>query len=294
MSELGFLHTHFIPKDLMNNNSRIYAIVVPEFYPDLNNIYYDEPVFFNNIEKCIDWTNNFYNSNNIKYSIENISVLKYKDIEKIKILKNKGIISYQLYHHSNNIYFNENSGLTSEGKLLLDEIKKENIYLDLSHLSDDQIFNVLNYYNGKILISHCVCRELLEVYDYRSNSLSIETFKILSNYDCIFGIPFLNDLVCKVLHDKNETDDIIINNIALQIEFISKSVGSDRVCLGADFADYSYYSKIYKQDLHIPSVMYDFRGYNILYKILKDKKLTNKDIDNIFFLNIKNILLDFK
>lgn len=289
MLELGFLHTHFIPKKLLDTKLKIYAIVVPEFYPDLNNIYYNEPLFFNDIEKCVEWTNNFYYLNNVKYSLENISILK--DIKKIKLLKNKRVLSYQLYHNSSNIYFDEKSGLTKEGMFLLNEIQNENLYLDLSHLSDEQILSILNYYKGKILVSHCVCKELLEEKNHRANSLSMKTFKILAANNCIFGVPFLNDLVCKISHDTYETDDIIINDIAEQIKFISELVGADKVCLGPDFADYNYYSNIYKEKLYIPLIMYELEGYEVLYKILKDKKLTDEDINNIFFLNVKNMLL---
>lgn len=52
-------------------------------------------------------------------------------------------------------------GFTSEGLSLLQEMERENIILDLTHLSDQAFWQALDCFNGTVLASHNNCRALV-------------------------------------------------------------------------------------------------------------------------------------
>jgi membrane dipeptidase len=53
------------------------------------------------------------------------------------------------------------NGFTSEGLKLLQEMEKENIILDLTHLSDQAFWQAMDCFHGTVLASHNNCRALV-------------------------------------------------------------------------------------------------------------------------------------
>lgn len=292
MINLSFLHTHYIPSGLSTVDTNLKAIVALEFYPDLNYSYYNEVKYFTDIIECLRWHNDIYSDKNVRFTIENISVLD--DLTIIKEAKKMGLIMYQIFHNRANSFFDLNSGLTPKGMQLIDILTTNGIYLDLSHLNDAQISKILEVYQGKTLVSHCACKDIIETKHQRANAISSTTIKELAKRNCVFGIPFVNDIVCNISHDTNENDSIILNDVASQIIYFCKEIGSDKVSLSPDFMDLKYYSRVFGQSLKIPDSLYNCEGFNMLQNKLLAAGLSQNDIEKVFFSNVDRLFFNGK
>ena len=289
MINISFLHTHYIPKQLIEQIHIDSSIVALEVYPDLLYSYYRDYSIFGSLEECIYWHNIQYAGRLIKFTIENIALLK--DVSSLKIAKEMGLVAVQLYHSQTNAYFDKKRGLTDLGYRLLNSLTEYDIFLDLSHLNDIEINYVLSRYSGKVINSHCVCSELIETINPRSNAISSDTIKRLSERNCLFGIPFVNDMVAKVPHDTEENDSSIMIDIVSQIVYFVKCAGAENVALGPDFMDTVYFSKVYKHNIKIPDVLFKASGYQIISIFLKQNNISEKDIRLIMCENINNLLI---
>lgn len=284
MNKVSFLHTHYLPRRLLEEVDVESSIIALEIYPDLLMKYYNDYDVFYSLEDCISWHRDKYLNKAIKFSIENIELLK--NINSLAIAKDMGLAVVQLFHSRNNRYFDSKSGLTDAGYKLLHELIDNDIILDLSHLNDNAICHVLNRYDGKIILSHCVCSDLIETIHPRANAISRYTIDKLIDRGCLFGIPFVNDLVAIISHDTMESDTILINDIISQIIFFAKYVGTRNVALGPDFMDFEYFSKVFKQDIKIPKPLFEAAGYQIIWRNLRDNNFSDEEIILIMRENV--------
>lgn len=288
MDKVSFLHTHYLPPRLLNDYLIDTSVIAIEMYPDLLLSYYGDYDVFDSLEDAISWHSDQYEGQSVKFTIENIAILK--DPRSLKKTKDLGLAVVQLFHSNSSSYYDKSMGVTSEGCHLLRKIQENDLILDLSHLDDNGINQVMNLYSGKVIISHCVCRELVETIHPRTNTISKETIKLLSDRGCLFGIPFVNDLVSSISHDTNENDDGIIKDIISQLLFFVNYAGAENVSLGPDFMDMNYFSKVFGQDIRIPNSLYEVAGYDELMRALKRHNLSDNEVKSIMNENVKRIL----
>ncbi len=288
MNKISFIHTHYFPPKLLKSVDIDTSVVALEVYPDLLSKYYGDYDIFDSLEECISWHNEQYSERTVKFTIENVTLLK--EIKFLKRAKELGLIAVQLFHSQTNAYFDKKRGLTVLGHQLLRGLIENDLILDLSHLNDNEIRYVLSEYSGKIMVSHCVCSDLIETIHPRTNAISSETIKVLSEYGCLFGIPFINDLVSKISHDTYESDSGIMQDIFSQILYFVENVGSENVALGPDFMDTEHFSKVFKQNIKIPDILYEESGYQELVCGLRESNISEKDIMLIMSGNVKRII----
>ena len=288
MSKLSFLHTHYLPYRLLEKVEVEASVVALEVYPDLLQKYYGEYDVFTSLENCISWHKEKYEKKSVKFSIENIAMLR--NLDSLKKSKDLGLITVQLFHSQSNLYFNIKNGLTDLGYQLLHELIENDIVLDLSHLNDDEICYLLHEYDGKIVVSHCVCSDIIETIHPRTNAISRDTIYKLADRGCLFGIPFVNDLVSKISHDTLENDPGIICDIVSQIVFFTKCAGAENVALGPDFMDMVYFSKVFKQDIRIPDSLFEASGYQMIRRSLREKNISDEEISLIMSGNVNRFL----
>ena len=286
MNKLGILHAHYIPTALLKGLDELYAIIVPEFYPDLNNEYYGAIEYFTDLEDCLHYESNFYECRKVFYSIENLNMLR--DLKKLKLYNSLGLLGIQLFHNSDNRYFKASQGLTEEGKILLNEILDLNMFLDLSHLRDEAILDIMKYFSGRLVISHCACVDFHSERENRSNALRLKTLEMAVKRGAYIGLAFVNDIIAKT---SNCTEDSnIINDIVNQIIELSKNLNSDNICFGQDFFSVRYFSQVYKTQLIIPKTLYNIEGYNFIEQMLRANGLEQSCIDKIFYKNVQTFL----
>lgn len=285
MNSIGFLHSHYIPNEVKKDFDDIYAIIVPEFYPDLIYHYYGELEYFNNLNDGITWINKrTQKKEHYLYSIENVHILK--NIEDLEKLKNQNVFSVQIFHSKDNEYYNHNYGLTKRGKELLAKIYELDMYLDLSHLNDYQVFDILKIYKGKVLVSHCSCSDSRQDNNLRSNELNINTIERIIKRNGQIGVCFVNNIIANKIHETKEHR--VFEDICKQIIYLYKRFGSDNIALGPDFFYMNYYSKVYKEELFIPCELYRKKGYEKMGNVLL-QELKNVDVKKIMYENVKKL-----
>lgn len=284
-----FLHNHYIPLQVRNGPYLIKSVIVPEFYPDLNNVYLNEPCYFNSIETYIKYViQRGYYSIDTPYAIENNRIINPKNIrENLTTYKELGVKIIQLYCGSDNNFFCANTGITILGEQLLSEMFKTGLILDLSHISDEFALKIATSYQGKIIISHCACSDLYLEKKPRSNSLTSDTlFKLAESVE-LFGIPFINDIIA---WDRNELcSENIFDNIIAQILTFINIVGASKVALAPDYLDTGYFSRRFNTELIFPDVLLKQDGLCIISDKLS-KFLSEEEVNKILFSNVEQLL----
>lgn len=284
-----FLHNHFIPPEIKNGLCHIESVIVPEFYPDLNNVYLDEPCYFNSVEAYIKYVvQRGYYPDNITFAIENNKIIDSKHIhETLTVYKKLGVKIIQLYCGSDNDFFCKNAGLTLNGEQLLSEICKIGLILDLSHIADVAALDIANRYHGRMIISHCACSDLYLSRRSRSNSLTHNTLCKLAERIEVFGVPFLNDIIASA---ENELCSArIFDDIIAQILTFTNIVGADKVALAPDYLDTNYFSRRFSAKLVFPDILLKPDGLFAIADRL-NKFLSTNDVDKILFGNVERLL----
>lgn len=289
MNRLFFLHTHYIPKAIIDGSSFVGAVIVPEFYADLNKSYWGmEKSYSNIVEYLYDRDLTGSTGTKIVFGIENINMITHVNI--LPFLKRHGVEVIQIYHNKDNRFFSLKNGLSEEGLKLLKFMEEADLILDLSHVPDEQIYGIMNVYSGKIIVSHCACSDLYKYDLRRSNSLRKSTLEYLAGKNILIGLAFINDIIAALPYTVEENDDTLLNDLAEQIYYIGSITGASKLALGPDFIDLEYFSKVFNVNLKISSYLYSGYGYDKLIQILLKKGLTKDEINGILYGNAWNFL----
>jgi len=286
MNKLFFLHTHYIPHTILSECEIEGAVLVPEINPKLIPVYYGENKIFNNLEEAFEYINTRYNDIKLFFTLENLNILN--DSKQIEEYKKYGLIMIQLYHNNDNKYFYYKSGLTDDGYKLLKVMEKHNIILDLSHLDDFWVEKVASNFHGKIVVSHCACKDAYTNRENRSNSLSAKTIELLGKRNALFGIPFLNDIISAQSYDPQENDSILMNDLINQIKMFIEKAGTASLALGPDFFDLDYFSRVFRVPLHIPNALFNEAGYTLIRNRLSNDGFCKDEIEAVFYKNALN------
>ena len=289
MNKLFFLHTHYVPKAIIDECCLTGAVIVPEFYANLNKFYWGVEKSYNNI---VDYLHDkefieIIGTQTI-FSVENINMITNVNI--LPTLKEYGVKIVQLFHNKDNRYFSLQRGLTHEGIKLLNYMEKSDMILDLSHIPDGRIYEVTKAYKGRKIVSHCACSDLYKYETHRSNSLKKSTLEYLAKENAIIGLAFINDIISSSPYSEEENDITLLNDLVDQISYISSIISVSKLALGPDFIDLSYFSNIFGVNLKIADCLLAGYGFEQLRLILLKKNFLNKDIDNIFCDNVIKFL----
>ena len=286
-----FLHNHYIPPQVKNGSCSVKSVIVPEFYPDLNNVYLNDPCYFTSVEAYIKYVvQKEYYSEDTPYAIENIRIIDSRHIrEKLLAYKKLGVKIIQLYCGSDNYFFRAGTGLTFSGEQLLSEICEIGLILDLSHISDEFALNIATRYQGKMIISHCACSNLYLSQRPRSNSLTFSTLCKLSEHIEMFGLPFLNDIIGSA---ENELcPEKIFDDIISQILAFTDIVGVGKVALAPDYLDTSYFGRRFGTELIFPDALLKQDGLCSIANTL-NKSISIEDVNKILFGNVEKLLYE--
>lgn len=284
-----FLHNHFIPPLVKNGPHQIESVIVPEFYPDLNCVYLNEPCYFTTLESYIEYvTKRGYYGSHTPFAIENNRIIDSRHIHEVLLAyKELGVKIIQLSCGRDNDFFRKRTGLTYAGEQLLHELYETDLLLDLSHLDGIVALNIASRYHGKIIISHCACSDLYSPQKSRSNSLTRNTICQLAERVEVFGLPFLNDIIASKEHEL--CSEQIFDDLIEQIIFFSHTVGTNKVALAPDYIDTAYFSRRFTTELVFPDILLSQDGLFALANRLNEILLP-MDVDNILFGNVERLL----
>lgn len=283
------IHLHYYPKDLAKPAGAIVAI---ECDKGLLRKYYGSDCGWGTISGFIEaWPRLALSTGlegvDVQFSIE--GYLDSLDVSHLGWMRRNGLSVIQLHHWGPTKFFDPAEGPTAEGNELLSHIMKNGMWLDLSHLQGRLLQSVLDRYCGKRIVSHVVCKELLED-GVRSNALTDEEL-----YKCkadLYGVPFVDDLLSKKAELQPEERTASIKTIGAHIAAIADIVGPDRVALGPDYFD----SSILPENIAVRPVVgsNEETGLLRLRSDLETRGMSESEIDGIFGENAARVFLQKK
>ena len=163
----GAFFALYVPASLDNDPSKAYDYAM-KLLDGVNKTLYANPeiaVLTKDAEEA------YCNKENGKFSVfiglENASPID--SIDKVKCLYNKGVRYITLCHSANNEICDSCApkvkkwgGLSPFGKELVAEMNRLGILIDVSHVSDETFYDVLNYSSKPVVATHSCCRALCE------------------------------------------------------------------------------------------------------------------------------------
>ncbi len=119
-------------------------------------------------------------------------------------------------------------GLTSFGIRVIQEAVQLGMYLDISHLNDEGVEDLLEFYNGPVMASHSNCRNLAPV----MRNLTDDQIRSLASRGGVMGMN-----VCSAFVGDSDKNMMSEKDLAYHVDHIRNLVGMDHVGFGFDFCD---------------------------------------------------------
>lgn len=123
---------------------------------------------------------------------------------------------------------NKRKGLKEKGFEFINEMEKLGIIIDVSHLSDDGIYDVYNNTTKPFIASHSNARSVCS----HQRNLTDDMIKKIGDRGGIIGVNFYSSFLN---NDYRSNDTSKIKDIIKHIKYISNVGGIDCVGIGSDF-----------------------------------------------------------
>jgi membrane dipeptidase len=120
------------------------------------------------------------------------------------------------------------AGLSNLGKRFVKELSNYNIVLDLVHINEQSFFDVLEIYEGPVVVSHSNANGVFE----SSRNLSDAQIKAIAERGGTIGINFLGFMSHK------QPDKATVSDLIDHVEYMVALGGIDCVGLGPDYINY--------------------------------------------------------
>ncbi len=170
-------------------------------------------------------------------------------------------------------------GLLPRGKELLKAMQSSGIILDLTHLTDEAFWQVLEIYDGPVAASHNNCRALTP----GQRQLSDEMIRAIVQRDGVIGVALdlwmLDPKWNQSKAASEQKSDVTLDTVAAHIDHIAQLAGSAlNVGIGSDL-DGGYGIEQSPTDLNT------IADLQKLKPLLKKRGYSIKDIRNVFYGN---------
>ncbi len=167
-----------------------------------------------------------------------------------------------------------NRGVTKEGYELLDFMINHDMIIDLSHLNEKSFYDVLNYTNKNILVSH----SNLKRYCDHVRNLSDEQLLKLKEANALVGLTLAGAFIHK------DEDKRTLDTFMLHLKDLINIMGIDNVCFGFDFMDYFNYSNRMPNIYELPNASHIGKLIDKLY----ENNYSTEEIEKLTYYNIYN------
>lgn len=189
-------------------------------------------------------------------------------------LRAVGPVHYARSHYAVGTGFD--GPLTEAGRLLLKEMMRVGMVLDVTHLSDTSFFEALDIYAGPMLASHHNCRALVP----GDRQLSDEQIRRLIERKAIIGLAFdAWMLYPNWKRGVTQPEVVGIEAAADHIDHICQMAGNVSHCAFGTDLDGGYGTEQTPRDLDTITDVHKLEA------ILADRGYSGSDIDAIFFGN---------
>ncbi|MCC3867795.1 dipeptidase [Terrisporobacter mayombei] len=168
---------------------------------------------------------------------------------------------------------NERKGLKEKGFKFINEMESLGIIIDVSHLSDDGIYDVYNNTSKPFIASHSNARNVCS----HQRNLTDDMIKKIGERGGLIGVNFYSSF----LNNNYKSSDISkIEDIINHIKYISNVSGIDCVGIGSDF-----------DGIDCPLEFENSSKMQLIYDEMKKSGFREEDIEKVFY---KNALRLFK
>ncbi len=198
--------------------------------------------------------------------------------ETLDYLKEQGVVTIGLVWSNDNEYAGTatqaRKGLTKKGRVLVRLLIERGFVVDLSHASDQTVFDLYNLTGGRmpLFFSHSSARTLCA--DPRN--VSDEILKLVKKTGGLVGVNFHSRyLTC--------SEKATLNDVADHILHIHAVSGPDRVALGSDFDGL----------INLPDGLKKPQNLSDLAVLLRKRNVSRVIIEKIFYGNVRNFLYDW-
>ncbi len=203
-----------------------------------------------------------------------------EDLTRLEYINDAGIKMVSLtwnyencmaYPNSQNSTIMQN-GLKKFGFQTVEFLNENKIIVDVSHLSDGGIKDILAISKMPVIASHSNARTIA----YHPRNLTDEFIRGIADSGGVIGINFYPPFL--TTNDNANIDDIIHH-----IKYIMNKGGEDIVCLGSDF-----------DGIEITPQIVDSSQMQHLYHHLKNENFIESLIEKIFYKNALRLLSEYQ
>lgn len=172
------------------------------------------------------------------------------------------------WNYENEIGYPSQNGLKKFGFEFIREMESLGMIIDVSHLSDNGVKDVLKYSKKPFVASHSNSRAICN----HKRNLTDDLIRQMASKGCVIGInyypPFLEE----------EASKGTIDSIISHIKHIINIAGTDCLGLGSDFDGFSDHGELQDASYLVK-----------LAERLEDSGLSHKTIEKIFYKNVLNL-----
>ena len=180
------------------------------------------------------------------------------------------------WNYENEIGYPRDKGLKEVGIEFTQEMDQLGMIIDVSHLSDTGVEDVLKYSRNPFVASHSNARAICD----HPRNLPNRLIKQMADRGCVIGINFYPTFLEEFLEDEDSEDQArgSILSIITHIKHIIDVGGTDCIGLGSDFDGMSGHKEL-KDASYLPK----------LASHLEDAGISHQDIEKIFYKNVLSL-----
>ncbi|MCC3863981.1 dipeptidase [Terrisporobacter petrolearius] len=162
---------------------------------------------------------------------------------------------------------NEKKGLKEKGFEFINEMERLGIIIDVSHLSDDGIYDVYNNTSKPFIASHSNAREVCS----HQRNLTDDMIKKIGERGGLIGVNFYSSFLN---NNYKSSDTSKIEDIINHIKYISNTGGIDCVGIGSDF-----------DGIDCSLEFENSSKMQLIYGEMKKSGFREEDIEKVFYKN---------
>jgi membrane dipeptidase len=154
-----------------------------------------------------------------------------EDLAYVRVFRELGVLSVGPVWNIRNqvadgIEQRANSGLTNFGTMLVSELDRSRVAIDVSHLSEKGFWDVMALSRRPVIASHSNARALCD----NPRNLKDDQIRAIAENSGVIGACFYSPFI--------DAKKPSLNRLLDHIDYIADLVGVNHIGLGADFTDY--------------------------------------------------------
>ena len=202
--------------------------------------------------------------------LENIDNLYDRGVRMMTLTWNfENELAYPNYLSRELIKPDTERGLKPFGFKAINRMWEKGIIVDVSHLNDAGIYDVLRVAPKPIVASHSNCRAIK---DFPRNLTDDMILKLKENGG-LMGLNYCPDFI------SDNTDSDQIDDMVAHIKHVREIAGIETIGLGSDF-----------DGIDTPKGLSDCSKMSLLYEALVTEGFTQEEIDCVFYKNFLRVL----